>query len=705
MKKFFVSAAIICSGTAFLSAQEKIVVHGDHQVLYESLVSELENIRFQNASSFFNHFDNNELEIPLASIDSITFSYEPPLSASNAVYIRYNGNRTEIINRTGEQEVQITDVQGNVTVTSTSNIPDIEYVISGTTENGSLTLSSYQPLILTLDNLHITSPASPAIRILSEVEARINTANNTVNDLSDGSTNAQSAVLTSKGALILGGEGALNINAHAKHAVFSDKSIRVESGTIAVTEAVSDGFHAENFVMDGGNLNLSAGSDGIDAGTVEINSGAIRIISLADGAKGIKGKDAVIINGGDLSIVASGAAVLEPLNVGYDPSYCTAVKCDGNITINGGTVTIESKNTSNGGKGISADGDIVVNDGNIRISTAGNGAVYTNGNNVSDSYTACCLKSDANILLGGGTITCSSSGTGGKGISAGGTLIIGKPDTDNAFLNLSVTTSGERFLVSGGSGGGGGGGRPGGGQGGNSGDYANPKAIKSEGALTINSGTITVNCTQTGEGGEGIESKTTLTILGGNLNVHSNDDAINAASNITIAGGSTYCSSSGNDAIDSNGTLTITGGFTVANGARSPEEGFDCDNNTFSVKGGILVGTGGATSNPTASACTQRSVKYTGTPGSAICLKNSSGEIILLYQMPSFSGSGQGGGQGGNNMVVLFSDPRLLNGSYTLQYGGSITGGVTVNGYNTGGDYSGGSQRNVTINSMLTTIQ
>jgi hypothetical protein len=72
--------------------------------------------------------------------------------------------------------------------------------------------------------------------------------------------------------------------------------------------------------------------------------------------------------------------------------------------------------------------------------------------------------------------------------------------------------------------------------------------------------------------------------------------------------------------------------------------------------------------------------------------------------MPAFSGSGSGMG-GGNSMVVLFSDERLSNGSYTLQYGGSITGGVSVNGYNTGGVYSGGSTKNITLSSMLTTVQ
>ena len=56
---------------------------------------------------------------------------------------------------------------------------------------------------------------------------------------------------------------------------------------------------------------------------------------------------------------------------------------------------------------------------------------------------------------------------------------------------------------------------------------------------------------------------------------------MNASKSIVINGGNIYCYSSGNDGVDSNGTLTITGGTIVSIGTTSPEEGFDCDQNTF----------------------------------------------------------------------------------------------------------------------------
>ncbi|MDL2223450.1 carbohydrate-binding domain-containing protein, partial [Bacteroidales bacterium OttesenSCG-928-M11] len=233
-----------------------------------------------------------------------------------------------------------------------------------------------------------------------------------------------------------------------------------------------------------------------------------------------------------------------------------------------------------------------------------------------------------------------------------------------------------------------------------------------------NSGTITVICSQTNEGGEGMESKATYTVNGGNIHVETKDDCINASKHIQINGGTIYCSSSGNDAIDSNGTITITGGITIANGTSAPETSFDCDNNTFSVTGGIILGTGGGFSTPTST--TNYFVNHSATPGNAICLENSDGEIILLYQLPTYSSAGDnqagpgggkpgGGGPGGNNgsssMSFLFSDPVLSKGSsYTLTTGGTISGGTSVNGYNLGGTYSGGTSKTFTITGTITAV-
>lgn len=193
--------------------------------------------------------------------------------------------------------------------------------------------------------------------------------------------------------------------------------------------------------------------------------------------------------------------------------------------------------------------------------------------------------------------------------------------------------------------------------------------------VTINGGTFTIKTTE----GEGIESKSTLTINDGVFDINAYDDGLNAGTAIYINGGQLYVYSSTNDAIDSNGTLTITGGKTIAVGAGSPEGGFDCDNNTFKITGGIAVGIGGATSMPTATVSTQRSVRLGG--GSAnqlIHIETADGSTeALTFLIPR------------TNSTMLFSSPKLTEGkSYAVYTGGTVTGGTEINGLYTSGTYN-----------------
>jgi hypothetical protein len=207
------------------------------------------------------------------------------------------------------------------------------------------------------------------------------------------------------------------------------------------------------------------------------------------------------------------------------------------------------------------------------------------------------------------------------------------------------------------------------------------------------------------EGGECIESKAILTINGGNIEAYSKkDDAVNAAQNLTINGGIYYAHSDNNDGTDSNGTMFINGGFNISNGSRQPEEGFDCDWNQFKITGSTSIGTGGGTSDPTQNVCTQPSLKINTQPGYAIQILKSDGTVICTYQCPTFTGGGGGGW--GNNMVMLFTDPQLQTGqSYTVKYGGTISGGDEWHGYYTGNvTYTGGQSVNVNVNSMYTTV-
>ena len=220
----------------------------------------------------------------------------------------------------------------------------------------------------------------------------------------------------------------------------------------------------------------------------------------------------------------------------------------------------------------------------------------------------------------------------------------------------------------------------------NSGFNAAPKAIKGAANVYVNSGTIYAETKN--DGGEGLESKATLTINGGIIECSTYDDGVNASSALVINGGCIYSHATNNDGIDSNGTITINGGIALSSGTSSPEEGFDCDQNKFVINGGVMVGTGGATSDPTSATQPYSSVTSVSvTSGKYIAVKNSEGTVLFSYKCPNTVSSA----------TVLLTSPDFTKTSHTLMYGvtsvsdatETLFGGV----YSVGGVLSGGSSK------------
>lgn len=705
----YILAVVMVFAVSQVNAQNVMTIYNGSEVLYDQSISDIDSVKFANSNAAI-YQPSVDFEIPITSMDSIVFTN----AASDKVYIIFNGSSATVVNPYSASGITITEASGHVTVTSTTTVSGIEYNILGSTTNGSLTVSSDQPARFVFGGVDMTNPSGAAVNLTGTAVHTIFLAKGTTSKFADSSSGTSNAAFIAVGGANIEGSGTMQISGYKKHALLSSGTITLNSGNINVPTAASDAIHAADYTQAGGAVTLTPSGDGIDtdntvninAGTATItasqadtkgikgttinaNGGTITVIASGDQSKGLKSSADVNINGATVNITASGNVILEASGSGYDPSYCSGIKTDGAFVMNSGTLAITCTSTNNGGKGISSDGNITVNGGTINITTNGNGATYVNESGVSDSYSACAIKSDANIYLNQGNITCNSTGTAGKGVSADSVLTLGVLNASNDLLTLTVNTSGAKFWVSGS---------------GDDADYANPKAVKSEGNLTVNSGIITITCTT--DGGEGLESKSTMYIKGGQVTITTVDDCINATTALNISGGSLFLSSSGNDAIDSNGTLSVSGGLTVANGAGAPEAGFDCDQSNFAITGGIAVGTGGSTSTPSTSTSSQNYLNITATSGSAICIKNSSGTVIMMMQLPSIStsGGGPGGGSSGG-MVVLYTNPLITNGTYTIQYGGSITGGTAVKGYyTTNGTYSGGSSRTFTVSSRATSV-
>ncbi len=443
----------------------------------------------------------------------------------------------------------------------------------------------------------------------------------------------------------------------------SDVTATYEGGSVSSGSATEDSYAAAGIKCDR-NFTLSGGTHTITMSGSE--------------AKGIKVEGTAVIEGGVLTINTSGAAKV----VAYDPSYCTAIKCDGALTINGGEIGITA--TGQGGHGISADGVLTMNGGDVAIVISGAGSSYT-ASTGTDYYSTKCLKGDVEVNLLGGTLDCLAKGNGSKAIVAGGLLTIGKEGAADDALVISAVTQGASLGTSSGNTGGWGGGMGGMQEGFN----AAPKAIKGAANVVVNSGTVYAETAY--DGGEGLESKATLTINGGLVECNTYDDGINAATALVFNGGYVYSHASNNDGIDSNGTITVNGGVVLASGTNAPEEGFDCDNNQFVLNGGILVGTGSANSSVTSSSQPYASVSsVTVSQGRFLTVKDGSGNIMFSYKCPNTV----------NSASVLLSSSDFTTSSHTLMYGVTAVSGTSESYFDgvftVGGTATGGSSKSFT---------
>jgi len=461
--------------------------------------------------------------------------------------------------------------------------------------------------------------------------------------------------------------------------------------------------------INNGNIYIKTtnpGGEGIDSDSIlNINSGNIEITIIGNQTKGIKASKLLNLIGGNVKITTSGGVVLETSGSGNNPSYCTAIKSKGIVNVNGSQITINASGIA--GKGISSDGNFSMSTGSAIISCTGAGNKFTNSSGVLDSYNSTCISSDSRVFIMGGSITTStaSAASGGKGISANGSIFIGDYISSPT---LNLTTTGTKFLVSGT-------------------NYCHPKTLVSDSSITISNGNITISSTNDGihaekiytqNGGnvnilnsvEGVEGFK-IEINGGTLSIQASNDGINATAGLVsggtenndgsmfiMNGGTLISNCSAGDAIDCNGNIYINGGIVIANGPQSGVEEA-CDfNGSFNMSGGFFIGSGSNSNmtKPMSSTSTQPNMyikSSTSIPATSFLrIQNSIGDEVITFK-PKYGG-----------YYFLFSSPALFKGStYSIYTGGTYTGGNNNNGLYTGGTYSSGTlKKTVTLSNTST---
>lgn len=501
--------------------------------------------------------------------------------------------------------VHIKSAGGNIDIQSETDQP-LNIIMTGESHDGNIRITALSSVNLILDSLVLNSKEREAINIQSKKESVILCRNKCV--IADGATRNEEATsqcsscIYAQGEMVLKGEGPLLVTGNFKHAIQSNKKLTttaniniasaagsgmktkkqmiVEDGSITIESIGNNGIDVEkgNFIFNKGNIDIrltTTGTKGVKADSLYIqNGGNLSLNLFADKCKGIKTKRGIHINNGEVQGKASGEVVVTD----GDPSYCTFLKCDSNIVIS--NAHLDLWHYGKGGKCISTDGDFKFQDAVLNATLTGDGGWYINGNGEDDYFTPRAIEANDSLTIISGKIDIHCTGTGGKGLVCDHDLTIGELYGDNDKLYINITTEGTSIVND------------------TIADFRKgcPKAMKSADQLDILSGNIDIKTC--GMGGEGLESKNELYIVGGNITLDTFDDSVNGEKSIDVYGGTIYCCSQDNDGFDSNGCINILGGTIFSVSLHPQNESFDTEGNTLNIWAGTLLGIGGGTICP-----------------------------------------------------------------------------------------------------------
>lgn len=479
MKKILIITGLIFS--VGLIAQERMYIHKTDESVKDIQVSDIEDFGFSTDETKLEirKTDTSIEDYMISEIDSITFGITTPVS--DIISIVFSNDGATIDNPYRYNGVTVSQSNGDIVVNSTVTDIELKYVLSGTIADGSVKIYSTYKFEVMLNGVDITNQDGAAINIQSGKKVTVTLVDGTVNKLADGSSYVETfgedmkSTFFSEGQLNFEGNGTLFVQGNYKHAICSDDYIRVKSGNIIITGAMKDGIHSNDyFRMDGGTVNIVASSDGIECEKgyvqindgniiinsgddaivasyatlgsinpyVEINGGVINIttnnqkgagikskastVTINEGSLDIKvlgiaskalssGTDMTIVNG-DIALVTSGNAYYDTSEL--DTSSAAGIKCNGNLVIKDGIITITS--SGSGGKGINVDGTLTVDGGTINVTTTGDQYVYSR--NIDTAAKA--IKSDGDLTVNGGIISIKTSKTEAEGLESKSTLTI-----------------------------------------------------------------------------------------------------------------------------------------------------------------------------------------------------------------------------------------------------------------------------------------
>lgn len=490
-----------------------------------------------------------------------------PTSTATAAYPEESDNfdknsfvaivNIDMSNPTSKEENGVTiTADGNDVVADHGSQEGICYVVTGTTNDGSLTINGKADFEIELNNADITNTRSTALDIESKYKAFLVLAGS--NRLTDGTTadDSHKGALFAKGKLLISGDGSLDVYGTYNNGIHGKSNIVIDKGV-------------NLYVKSTANHGIKAGDD------MYINGGIINVEVSAPGAKGINGDIDININGGRTTVVSTANGQWDDEDL--ETKASAGIACDSVFTMNDGEIYMKS--TGSGGKGLKADWEAYINGGKVRIITTG-GLYFSDGTTESHNYTGntdnlddAYSSSPKGIKIGtknehgvltitDGDIMVRTTGNNAEGMESKGTLDI----------------TGGTVLIS-----------------------AHDDAINSSGDLTISGGTVVA----VGTNNDGIDANGNMYLKGGTIIAFGASGAeagidIDEQHKIYISGGNIFgiggrfdgnlgsttqgiVSTTGS--VAANGTVTISSGSTVLATLTMPPYSYSNGNIIVSVPG------------------------------------------------------------------------------------------------------------------------
>ncbi len=328
-------------------------------------------------------------------------------------------------------DLGIVTASGNAVTVNNTTGKKVRYELSGSASDGFFKIYGEKKQAIVLNGLDLTNPNGAAIN--NQNKKRTFVVLQGANKLADGKKYSatpegedEKAAFFSEAQLIFSGSGSLEVTATGKAGITSDDYVRVlGSPTITISSTGGHGLRGKDaVVVDGGKLDITVSKKGKKAVTT-------------DGT--------ALFTGGTTTITVSGGVDDSDL---ADLSGSSGVKADAAFVMTGGTLDIT--NSGQGGKGVSGDAAGKISGGTLNIAVSGTNYEVTGADAVGLEDTTCSakgIKFDGKLVITGGQVTVSAKNH--EAIEAKGELVI-TDGTVYASSSDDAINAGGNVIIDGG---------------------------------------------------------------------------------------------------------------------------------------------------------------------------------------------------------------------------------------------------------------